>query len=176
MTNDELEAIITYFDTDASKADRKLRDDLNYVIDNLVQICEYAQKANIPSLHLEQLISEYDEMLADCTSSIKRKALEYVRRKNVLSRISDELSEELFGSDDDDDSSEKECNKDCCDCRTCRYYEEGPIQWGFADGEQVFGEGMCYEDDRRIVKKATGHEPCPVWKSLDDTSPDIDWP
>ena len=175
MTNDELEAIITYFDSDTSKADRKLRDDLNYVIDELVKLCEYAQKTNIPSLPLKQLISEYDEMLIDCTASIKRNALEYVRRKDVLRRIGDELSEELFGSDNDD-SSEEECTKDCCNCRTCRYWEEGPIQWGFADGEQVFGEGMCHEDDRRIVGKATGHKPCPGWKSVNETSPDIDWP
>lgn len=75
---------------------------------------------------------------------------------------------------EEDDNESKYC-EDCCDCRTCKYWEEGPIQWGFADGEQVFGEGMCHEDDRSIVGKATGHDPCPGWKSVNDTSPDIDW-
>ena len=72
--------------------------------------------------------------------------------------------------------NDSEYNKDCCDCRTCKYCEEGPIQWGFADGEQIFGDGMCHEDDRRIVGKATGHKPCHGWKSVNDTSLDIDYP
>lgn len=75
---------------------------------------------------------------------------------------------------EEDDNEPRYC-EDCCDCRTCKYWEEGPIQWGFADGEQIFGEGMCHANDRRIVGKAQ-HEPCSEWKSESDTSPDIDWP
>ena len=177
MNDMELEAIISYLDSDASKKDRQLRDDLNYIIDSLTQTCEYAETADIPNLALILLINEYKGLLKDCEKDIKLNALDYLRHRKIRERISAELvdSVELDESSDDTESSYSECDKDCCNCRTCRYWEEGPIQWGCADGEQILGEGMCHADDRRIVGNAQ-HEPCSEWKSESDTSPDIDWP
>ena len=172
MHDMELEAIISYLDSDTSKKDRQLRDDLKYIIDGLTQIYEYAETADIPNSALKLLINDYTGVLKECEESIKHNALDYFRRKKIRERIIAKLDE----SSDDPESSYSECDNDCCDCRTCRYYEEGPIQWGFADGEQIFGEGMCHADDRRIVGKATGHKPCHSWKSVNDTSPDIDYP
>lgn len=111
--------------------------------------------------------TEMDELIMDLKEMILRVVFD--------EDLDDVNSARNLEIEENDDNEPKYC-EDCCDCRTCKYYEEGPIQWGFADGEQVFGEGMCYEDDRMIVRKATGHEPCPVWKSVNDTSPDIDWP
>lgn len=156
MNTNEVVALLSYVESGESKEVVNRSMDIAYIIQELEQAYEYAKKTNIPRLELERLIGEYKEMLKDCTLYIRDKALEHINNKNEL--------------------SEPECNEDCCNCRTCRYWEEGPIQWGFADGEQVFGEGMCHEDDRRIVGKATGHKPCPGWKSVNDTSPDIDWP
>lgn len=119
------------------------------------------------SLSNTKYSKEMNELIMDLKSMILRVVFDE-ELDGVNNAINSEIEEE--------DDNEPEYCEDCRDCRTCKYYEEGPIQWGFADGEQVFGEGMCYEDDRMIVRKATGHEPCPVWKSVNDTSPDIDWP
>ena len=118
------------------------------------------------SLSNTKYSKEMDELIMDLKALILRVVFD-----EELDGVNNTRDLEI----EEDDSESKYC-KDCCDCRTCKYYEEGPIQWGFADGEQVFGDGMCHEDDRMIVRKATGHEPCPVWKSVNDTSPEIDYP
>jgi hypothetical protein len=118
------------------------------------------------SLSNTKYSKEMDELIMDLKAMILRVVFD-----EELDGVSNARDLEI----EEDDSEPKYC-EDCCDCRTCKYYEEGPIQWGFADGEQVFGEGMCHEDDRMIVRKATGHKPCPVWKSVNDTSPEIDYP
>ena len=53
---------------------------------------------------------------------------------------------------------------DSCNCETCKYYERGPVHFGFADGTQIYGDGVCHQDDRRIVHNATNHAPCGLWK------------
>lgn len=118
------------------------------------------------SLSNTKYSKEMDELIMDLKAMILRVVFD-----EELDGVSNAKNLEI----EEDDSEPKYC-EDCCDCHTCKYYEEGTIQWGFADGEQVFGEGMCHEDDRRIVGKATGHKPCSQWKSVNDTSPEIDYP
>lgn len=128
---------------------------------------------------VQHSMRDIQKSLSDTKYSTEMNELIMDLKSMILRVVFDEELDGVNNAKDleveEDDNEPKYC-EDCCDCRTCKYYEEGPIQWGFADGEQVFGEGMCHEDDRMIVRKATGHKPCPVWKSVNDTSPEIDWP
>ena len=171
MNDKEVDMLITYMESDDSGY-RKIRErmcNIQHIIDSLERIAGFADASELCTPEMDKVIDTYIAMLSNCRTELRDDALEWTNKRKASQA---ELDESL----DDDESSYSNCDKDCCDCRTCRYYEEGPIQWGFADGEQVFGEGMCHEDDRRIVKKATGHKPCHMWKSVNDTSPDIDWP